>query len=141
MSGYEILHPALALVALTILSWLRMYHVRLGTMLREKIDPEDMTVFNRKLPPVIVASGDNLRNLFEMPVLFYLAIVLLYVTGSVDVGYLYLAWIYVGLRAVHSVIHTTYNRIKHRFIVHIVSCFVLFAIWVKLAYELLTAGS
>ena len=66
--------------------------------------PADLTVFNR-----------NLMNLLEMPVLFYVVCLAVYVTHAVDATAIMLAWAYVGLRLSHSAVHLTFNRVNARF--------------------------
>jgi hypothetical protein len=68
-------------------------------------------------------------NLLELPMLFYVASLMFYVTGRVDAVVLAVAWLYVAVRAVHSVIHLTYNNVRHRLIPFALSNFVLIAYW------------
>lgn len=79
-----------------------------------------------------VQAADNYRNLFELPVLFYawaaLAIATANTTESMVIG----AWAYVALRAGHSLIHCTYNKVMHRFAVFLLSIVVLVGLWVLL---------
>jgi hypothetical protein len=76
-------------------------------------------------------------NLLEMPVLFYVACLTFYVTKRVDAAPVVLAWVYVGLRVIHSVVHLTYNRVRDRLIVYAASGVVLATIWIRLAHGLL----
>jgi hypothetical protein len=69
-------------------------------------------------------------NLLELPMLFYVAGLMYYVAGRVDQTALVLAWAYVGLRAIHSVIHLSYNKVTHRLVAYATSNFVLLAFWV-----------
>ena len=62
--------------------------------------------------------------------LFYVAGLMYYVAGRVDLTALALAWTYVGLRAVHSAIHLSYNKVIHRLFAYALSNFVLLAFWV-----------
>jgi hypothetical protein len=50
-----------------------------------------------------------------------------------------LAWGFVMLRAVHSLVHTTYNRVTHRFLAYAVSTVFVFAMWALFALALLRA--
>ncbi len=88
--------------------------------------PADVSVVNR-----------NLMNLLEMPVLFYVACLSIYITHNVRPTLLVLAWIYVGLRLLHSLIHLTTNRIVQRLLVFALSNFVLVAIWIRFMARLL----
>jgi hypothetical protein len=83
-----------------------------------------------EVPHDVTVSNRNLMNLLEMPVLFYVVCVAFYVTGNVGSGVIVTAWIYVGLRLVHSWIHLTSNRVIHRLIVFALGNFVLLAIWI-----------
>lgn len=80
------------------------------------------------------------HNQLEMPILFYVVVILAMLTGSADYPMTALAWVYVILRVVHAAIHTTYNKIAHRFLVYLLSNLILVAMWVKLAIHVLTAG-
>lgn len=84
--------------------------------------PEDLRIPNR-----------NLMNLLEMPVLFYVVCTAFYVTGRAAPGVVSLAWAYVGLRLVHSIIHLTYNRVGHRFLAFAASNIVLLVMWIRFA--------
>ncbi|MCZ6561001.1 MAG: MAPEG family protein [Gammaproteobacteria bacterium] len=135
MEQQQIFAPVTALVFLTLLVWLFMYHKRLGFMRRQKLDPEALkskTEGEKILAPV-AGPSDNLKNLFEMPVLFYLLCIVLFVLSRVDATFLNLAWAYVGLRALHSLIQSTYNRIVHRFSVYMLSMIVLVWMWLRFA--------
>jgi len=65
-------------------------------------------------------------------VLFYAGVVLAYTAGSVDSLLLGLAWAYVVLRWLHSLIHISYNRVMHRFTAYFLSSLVLWAFWLAL---------
>ena len=81
------------------------------------------------VPPDVVVVNRNLMNLLEMPVLFYVLCLSLYVTGHVTAVTLSLAWAYVALRLLHTAIHLAYNRILYRFGAYAASCTVLAALW------------
>jgi len=82
------------------------------------------------VPPHVVLANRNYMNLLELPVLFYVACLMYYVTGRLDPAALYVAWTYVALRAVHSAIHISYNHVLHRVAAFAVSNFVLLAFWI-----------
>jgi hypothetical protein len=136
MPSTRILLPAFALVLLTCIVWLHMYYVRLIEMRRNNVSIEQMTPFNRALTPRLITSGDNLRNLFELPVLFYFFSVLIFMLHLSDTLYLALAWVFVLLRYLHSAIHVTYNRIAHRFAAYALSSLLLWAIAVRLFVQM-----
>ncbi len=137
MQAEAIFLPVSALVLLTFLVWLRMYLIRFGEARKHGLAPEDMNKLNPRLPRRFATSGDNFSNLFELPVLFYLLAILLFLTHRVDPLYDWLAWAFVASRYLHSLIHTTYNRVLHRFCVYALGALVLWLMWARFAIQLL----
>lgn len=88
------------------------------------------------VPGHVALANRNYMNLLELPVLFYAVCGALYVTGTVDGLALVLAWTYVAIRAVHSLVHLTYNHILQRLALFAVSKFVLMALWVVFAVRI-----
>jgi hypothetical protein len=82
------------------------------------------------VPGHVAIPNRNYMNLLEVPMLFYVAGLMYYVAGRVDGMVIAVAWTYVALRAVHSLIHITYNNVFHRLVVFGVSNVVLGAFWV-----------
>ena len=135
-----ILFPLLFLVGLTALVWLWMYVTRVREIRSRRLRIQDLAsarAVNEALSEV-AGPSDNLINLFEIPVLFYVLVTLLYVTAAADTGYLVGAWAFVVLRALHSLIHTSYNRVMHRFPVYVLSTLVLWGMWARFAWYLLS---
>ena len=130
-----LLIPLLALVFLTFLVWVYMYVTRVREIKRKSIDPQslDTRVHGQALLTDSGAQADNLKNLFELPVLFYVAVLLTLELMIQDQLLVQLVWSYVALRYVHSLVHCTYNRVMHRFITYAASCLVLMLIWARLA--------
>jgi hypothetical protein len=130
--------PALAMVALTIAVWLRMYFSRIGEMRRERIHPQAVATsaqMSERLKDT--RAADNFRNLFELPVLFYLALVVAALTGQATLPVLVLAWLFVALRVLHSAIQCGYNKVKHRFFAYLAGSLVLWVLWGVLGFHLL----
>ena len=135
---YAIFLPVLAMVALTIAVWLRMYATRIGEMKRERIHPQAVATSAQMAARLSdTRAADNFRNLFELPVLFYLALVVAAMTSQTNVMVLVLAWLFVALRVLHSWIHCTYNKVMHRFQAYLAGGVVLWALWILLAIGLL----
>jgi hypothetical protein len=134
----QVLLPGLAMVALTYAVALRLMYTRLGTMRRERIHPQSVATSAQmaaKVPDT--RAADNLRNLFEMPVLFYFALATAAIAGLADATVIGLAWAYVGFRVLHSLIHCGYNKVMHRFWAFQASTLCLLALWIVLGHGLL----
>mgnify|MGYP000346623703 CR=1 FL=1 len=83
-----------------------------------------------KVPTEVSLPNRNYMNLLELPVLFYVICLIAFITQAVPPNALRLAWAYVLLRCVHSVVHITYNNVLHRFVAFVLSNFTLVALWV-----------
>lgn len=130
--------PAVAMVALTIVVWFRMYFVRVAEMRRERIHPQSVALSAQAGQRFQdTRASDNFRNLFELPVLFYLALVVAALAGQGGPLVLGLAWLFVALRVLHSAIHCTYNKVMHRFQAYAAGGIVLWILWAVLAVGLL----
>jgi hypothetical protein len=131
--------PAAALVALTFVIALLLVRARFKAAYRGQVNPGDFRYGESpRVPPEARLPSRNLVNLLEMPVLFYVACVILYVIGAVDKAGLALAWAYVACRALHSLIHLTYNNVFHRLAAFAASAVVLLIIWIRLVLAVLT---
>lgn len=85
-----------------------------------------------RVPPEVSLPNRNMMNLLELPVLFYAACLAGLAAGRVSEAMLNIAWAYVALRAVHSAIHLTYNRVTHRLTAYAASNVALFMLWTHL---------
>jgi hypothetical protein len=126
------------MVALAALVWVKLYADRLGEMRARRIDPQALATASDAAARLERRdAADNFRNLFEVPVLFYLLCVALVLNGGSTRGFVTAAWGYVALRALHSLIHVTYNRVTHRFLAYVASTLLLFGMWIALLPRLL----
>ena len=138
--NHAIFQPAVALVALTFVVWLRMYFSRIGEMKRERVHPQAVATSAQMAARLHdTRAADNFRNLFELPVLFYLALVVAALTAQTGTAVLVLAWLFVALRIVHSAIHCGYNKVMHRFQAYLAGGIALWLLWAVLAVGMLRA--
>lgn len=139
MNPISIFYPLFAMFVLVNLVCLRLLFTRLGALKKKSIPENYFKIFRGgDATDSMVAVSRNLANLFEMPLLFYLVVVLLYVTQTVDATTLALAWAYVGFRYVHSLIHVTFNHVKLRFAAYLFSNLILFALWIDWFVRVIT---
>jgi hypothetical protein len=133
-----ILYPMLALAALTFGVLLLVPVARFRAAFRGQVNPGDFRYGeSARVPGAVSLPNRNFMNLLEMPVLFYVACLALYVTGKADGTAIALAWAYVALRVAHSAVHLTYNNVFHRLAAYAASVAVLLAIWARFAFEIL----
>jgi hypothetical protein len=125
-----ILQPVFALVAWTIgiMLLLSFHHLKEARAARSA-SKGDTSAASPKESSASTLANRNYMNLLEAPVLFYVACVIAYVTDTATLRIVTVAWIYVGLRVGHSLIHVTYNRVAHRSLVFTGSIVVLVLLW------------
>ena len=140
MTNHAIFLPGLAMVALTFVVLMTMYRRRVAQMKRERIHPQAVAT-SAESAAKLTDSGpaDNFRNLFELPMLFYFALVVCAITGLHDTATLALAWAFVAARVLHSAIHCSYNKVMHRFRAYLLGAAILLALWVRVAWHLLAS--
>ena len=124
-----ILTPVLALVVWSLVVWVWMYATRIPAMQKARIDPQEAArTRTLNLPPSVMNVSDNYNHLMEQPTIFYALVFYVYLTGAENPLNIMLAWAYVGLRVVHSLIQNTANVVMVRFTVFTLSTLCLAAI-------------
>ncbi len=123
--------PVVAMVLVTALVWIKLYVDRIGEMRAKRIAAQALDTTRAAASRLEnTNAADNFRNLFEVPVLFYVLCIAIALTGDSTPGMVMAAWAFVGLRALHSLIQVTYNRVMHRFLVYMASTLLLFGLWI-----------
>ena len=132
MEPQTIFAPFFAQMVLTFVIWVYMYARRIPFIINSGLKPAQMTPAElaRASPPGVSNPSDNLKNLFEIPTLFFALLLYLFVTQRVDSIYVAAAWTFVAFRVLHSLMHCTANIIIVRFWLYALSTAVL---WLMVA--------
>ena len=131
-----ILGPVMALVLWSLVMWAWLYATRIPAMQKAKVvmDPAmSIDDVNKVIPPQVRWKADNYNHLMEQPTLFYATALALALIGQGDGWNLMLAWAYVGLRVVHSLVQATVNVILLRWAVFMLASLALLALAIRLA--------
>lgn len=137
MHSTEILLPMFGLVGLTFSVLLLIPIARLRAGAAGKVTASDFSLGeSARVPEKTRLPNRNYMNLLELPVLFYAACITFYATNTADHAAVVIAWVYVGLRVLHSIVHLSYNHVFHRLAVFATSNFVLGGLWLKLFFAL-----
>jgi hypothetical protein len=135
-----ILAPLIALVLWSFVMWAWLYATRIPAIVKLKIvhDPHRPNEeFHARLPAQVRWKADNYNHLMEQPTLFYAVALTLALIGEgtgLNVG---IAWIYVALRIVHSLVQATVNIVVLRFAIFMAASLALLAMAVRAALALL----
>jgi len=138
MENSPLLQPMVALILWTMLIWLWMYVTRIPAMNKAKIDTANLVGgtggnLDELLPPQVQWKAHNYNHLLTEPTLFYAICVVLILSGQ-DFGLnVTIAWLYVGLRVLHSLIQVTVNRVMFRFMVFALSSLCIIALTIHAA--------
>ena len=127
----EILQPVVALLAWTMVMWAWMYATRIPAMSSAGIKPDDARrtkSLDDALPKEVQWKAHNYNHLHEQPTVFYAVALVLAVIGQGDGFNAFLAWLYVGLRVIHSLVQVTANKVMVRFVLFALSSLVLIAL-------------
>jgi hypothetical protein len=129
----SIFHPVVALVLWTFVVLLLVPKARFKAARARQVRVADFALGESENVPLQTRLPNrNYMNLLELPVLFYVACLVVYVIGKVDAWSLALAWMFVALRIGHSIIHLTYNHVIHRMRVFALSVLALLALWIRI---------
>jgi hypothetical protein len=127
MQQNAIFSPFFAMICLTLAVWIYMYVRRIAFIMQRKLTAKELEpiAFAQLSPPMVSNPSDNLKNLFEMPILFYALILYLFITHQVDTVYVTAAWGFVLFRTAHSAVHCTFNRVMLRFNLYLLASIAL----------------
>ena len=140
--GMEILKPMAVLAGWTMVMWIWMYATRLPAMTAAKVNPDDLTkgapkkTLDDVLPAQVQWKAHNYNHLHEAPTVFYAVSLALAFIGWGDGLNATIAWAYVGLRIVHSLVQVTVNKVMVRFMLFALSSLCLMALTLHLLIAL-----
>jgi len=136
MHSSTVLYPVFALALWTSLVLLQIPIARFRSAFKREVVANDFKYGESSSVPLhVIIPNRNYMNLLELPVLFYVVCLLIYVTGITSSNMVTVAWVYVALRVVHSLIHLSYNHVVHRLVAFAVSNLVLISLWVLAALK------
>jgi len=139
MNQSAIVVPFVGTVLLTIVVWIYMYARRIPFIVRNEFTPAQFTPaeFARLSPPAVANPSDNLKNLCELPTIFYAVVLYLYASHQVDPLYVGAAWIFFAFRVLHSAVHCTFNYVPLRFSLYAISALALWFMVLRMAWRAL----
>jgi len=139
MTPNPLLAPVVAMVLWTFVMWFWMYATRIPAILRLRMRLDGNAPRGEQmatLPARVRWKADNYNHLMEQPQVFYATALVLALLGDTSGASLALAWTYVALRIVHSLVQVLLNRIPLRFAVFSASSLVLLVLAVRAALRL-----
>lgn len=132
MTGFEIFWPMVAHVLLVFVLYALLSFRRVGLVRAGKAQVSQFRE-NRDEPGESLVVRNSIANQFELPVLFHICCVLLYITEADNIVSLALAWLFIVSRYLHAFVHVTSNRIRYRRPLFMVGVAALGGMWVWLS--------
>jgi hypothetical protein len=129
MSIQAVLAPLFVQIILTLLLLYGMAGLR-GTALRSgQVRPEQMELQTSGWPQRAAQFSNSFRNQFELPVLFYVAVIVAWITRKADLLFVILSWLFVLSRIGHALVHVTFNKVPVRGGVYAIGGVILTILW------------
>ena len=138
---FSILYPVFAMFFLVAFVLVRLARMRFAAVSKGDVDARFYRTYDEgEEPKEIRVVTRHFINLFEMPVLFYVGVILIFISNQVNYLLVFCAWLYVALRYLHTYIHLTSNDVLTRFRVYFASALVLLVMWSILFLQLILPG-
>lgn len=139
MISNQIFLPVLVQILITISGYLLLGVRKSRAVKSNNVDLEKAALDNDAWPDYVRVVSNNIRNQFQVPVLFYVLCILFYSIDAVSAMVLYLAWAFVISRAIHAYIHMSSNYVPARFTVFTIGFIIMIVMVVFAAIALLSA--
>ena len=114
MNQVTLLTPVFVLILWTFIIFLIMAYGRVR-FTKNPQDAEHTKDLKGLLPAWVERTSDNYNHLFEQPVAFYAITISIALIGNFDPLMIQLAWAFVILRIIHSLVQLTFNLVLLRF--------------------------
>lgn len=132
MEPTSIFLPVSAMAILTFIVLLLIPYRRVKARLANEVTNDDFSYGeSRRVPGYVSLPNRNMMNLLEIPVLFYVLCIILFITGNVTPFFVNMAWLYFALRLGHSIVHLSYNHVLHRLTFFAGSNLVILIMWIQ----------
>ena len=135
-----VLLPLFVEVGLTFFLLFWMGTVRVGALRRREVAMRDIALGQPAWPEGPTRIANAFHNQLQLPLLFYVLVILALFTRKADTFFVVLAWMFVTARLVHAAIHVTSNDVQRRFFAFLVGAIILLIMWIIFALRIFFAG-
>ncbi|MBV8768756.1 MAG: MAPEG family protein [Hyphomicrobiales bacterium] len=137
MTLQAVLAPLFVQVALTfgLLFWLAP--LRVGALRRNEVAAREIALGEKAWPPRLQKIANSLDNQFQLPVLFYVLVILAILARKTDLLFVIMSWLFVISRYVHAFVHTGSNDVRVRGPIYGLGLIILVLMWIIFAVRVL----
>lgn len=140
MRVVALLAPVFVQMGLTLALLYAMGFMRVGAVRRREVRLAEIALGQQAWPVAVTKVSNAFRNQFELPVLYYVLVLIAILTRQADDAMVLLAWLFVALRLLHAAIHVTNNNVLNRFRAYVAGALVLTVMWGYLAIGIFASG-
>jgi hypothetical protein len=137
MSLQAVLLPVFVQVALTFVLLIWLAQARTRALAKGDVKAHDIALGQKAWPEATLKLGNAFQNQLELPVLFYVLVILAIIAHKADLLFVILSWVFVAARLAHVFIHTGSNVVKVRGPLYGVGMVILIAMWLIFAVRVL----
>jgi hypothetical protein len=141
MTLQSILLPLFVQIGLTCFLILWMAKVRTGLVRRREVKWQDIALRQTPWPDRVQQIGNCFQNQFEIPILFYVLVVLEIMTKEAGLLFVVMEWLFVATRIAHAYVFTTSNYVPLRGQFFIAGTLILIFMWGLFALQILAGPS
>ncbi|MFK7897873.1 MAG: MAPEG family protein [Myxococcota bacterium] len=139
VGDFALVYPMFAMVLLTFLVLIKLFRTRVSLARSGEVDPSYYKTYQGgSEPEKAIQLQRHFANIFESPSLFYVACLAALIIAPATVLIQSLAWLYVGLRAAHALVHIGSNDLRLRIPIYFGSWLVLLLMWLYVAVAAFT---
>ena len=114
MHNNVIFFPVIAQIALTLYVFIALQAAKNKAVKAGEVNEERRALYDDAWPVSVQQINNNIRNQFEIPVLFYVLCVVLWASNGVGIASLAIASLFVLSRCFHVYVHTGSNFVPLR---------------------------
>ena len=137
MTVDAVLLPLFVQVGLTFFLMFWMAHARIGAVRRREVAIPDISLGQPAWPRHATLVANAYHNQLQLPLLFYVLVILALFTRKADMLFVVLAWMFVTTRLVHAAIHVTNNDVRNRLVAFAAGAVILLIMWIVFAARIL----
>ena len=132
-----IIYPLIAMIFLTIIVGVQLLYCNTKAVLNREVDIRHFRLFNSKIPKNLQSISQHYKNMFEMPILFYILCILLIINNNYSQFDVIIAWGYVLFRLLHSLTRISNRNVNLRFGFFFGSFIILVIGWINFLFNYL----
>ena len=137
MDNILIIYPILPVVLMNFIVMFHMRYIIVKAIKKRDVKYKYFRAYEGSAPEYLLTSRHHYKNFFEIPILFYLLCLVLYMIDDVSAIDLWIAWLFVLFKGIHSYIRITSNYVPYRAYSFNVCVFLLFGGWIILVIKIL----